>query len=120
MIGIQAEIHAVVVAAEIEMRERGTGVENATLNTGVLSGRENGVMTLGAAVLLGVQVAAGAAVGVVPVVTRSGFLAAHPTEQRVPHVPGAEFLDLIFLPFQSQFGCRSYFTYLMWSSVSLY
>jgi len=52
MIGIQAETHAVVVAAEIEMRERGTGVESARRNTGVLRGREKGVRTLDAAVPL--------------------------------------------------------------------
>lgn len=53
MIGIQAETHAVVVAAEIEMRERGTEVENARRNIGVVRGREKGGMTQGAEVLLG-------------------------------------------------------------------
>lgn len=91
MIGIQAETHAAVVAAEIEMRERGTGVENARRNTEVLSGREKGVVTLGAAVLLGVRVAAGAGVGVALAVTRSGLLEADLIDRRVPHVPGANF-----------------------------
>lgn len=52
MTGIPAETHAVVAAAETEMRGTGTGVENARRNTGVLSGKEKEVVTPGAAVLL--------------------------------------------------------------------